>query len=370
MDYVSIILAFVLAGIIAYASTPLVKRFAYVVGAIDVPRDNRRMHKTPIPRLGGLAIFLGFLVAELIFGTMDRVMMSVLIGALIVVTLGILDDILRLTAWIKLIVQIVAACIPVLYGGLRIEFLTNFNLLSGERFIYLGFFSIPLTVLWIVGITNAVNFIDGLDGLAAGISTISSLSLLAICCITGDPYVAVVMACLTGALVGFLPYNVNPAKIFMGDTGATFLGFVLATMSIQGLFKFYAVISFAVPFLILGLPLYDMVVAVFRRILSGKSPTAADRGHIHHKLIDMGFNQKQAVAILYAITLILGIIAVILALYGSSVALLALLILLFVGVIVFRMFLRPEKKAAKTGEETAVSTETAETEVSAEEPKK
>ncbi|MEA4824361.1 MAG: MraY family glycosyltransferase [Clostridiaceae bacterium] len=368
MDYFSIVLAFVLAGVIAYAATPLVKRFAYVIGAVDVPRDNRRMHKTPIPRLGGLAIFLGFLVAELIFGTMDRVMMSVLIGALIVVTLGILDDILRLTAWIKFIVQIVAACIPVLYGGLRIEFLTNFNLLSGERFVYLGFFSIPLTVLWIVGITNAVNFIDGLDGLAAGISTISSLSLLAICCITGDPYVAVVMACLAGALAGFLPYNINPAKIFMGDTGATFLGFILATMSIQGLFKFYAVISFAVPFLILGLPLFDMVVAVFRRILSGKSPTAADRGHIHHKLIDMGFNQKQAVAILYAITLILGILAVILALYGSSVALLVLLILLVVGVIVFRIFLRPEKKTAETVRETGE--ETAKPPVSAKEPKK
>ena len=346
MDYFSILLAFLVAGIVAFAATPLVKKFAYVVGAIDVPRDNRRMHKTPIPRLGGLAIFLGFLVAELLFGTMDRTMASVLIGALIVVTLGILDDILRLKAWIKLIVQIVAACIPVLYGGLRIEFLTNFNLVSGERFLYLGYLSIPLTVIWIVGITNAVNFIDGLDGLAAGVSTISSLSLLVICCVTNDPYVAVVMACLTGALVGFLPYNLNPAKIFMGDTGATFLGFLLATMSVQGLFKFYTVISFAVPFLILGLPLFDMVVAVFRRILSGKSPTAADRGHIHHKLIDMGFNQKQAVAILYGITLILGVIAVILALYGSSAALLVLLGLLVIGVIVFRIFLKPEKKDA------------------------
>lgn len=348
-SYLTIGIAFLVAGIVAFATTPLVKKFAYVIGAVDVPKDNRRMHKTPIPRLGGLAIFFGFLIAILLFGSMDRVMASILIGALIIVTLGIFDDILRLQSWIKFIVQCAAACVPVLYGGLRIEFFTSFNLFSGERFLYLGYLSIPITIIWIVGMTNAVNFIDGLDGLAAGVSTIASLSLLAVSCITQNSYVAIVMACLTGACVGFLPYNLNPAKIFMGDTGALFLGFILATMSIQGLFKFYAVISFAVPFLILGLPLFDMIVSVLRRVLSGKSPMAADREHIHHKLIDMGFNQKQAVAILYGITIILGLIAVVLALYGASAALLVLLGLLVIGVIVFKVLLRPKAPDASEG---------------------
>ena len=213
MDYFKIVLAFLLAGITAFAVTPLAKRFAYVIGAVDVPRDNRRMHKEPIPRAGGLAFFAGFLVAILIFGTMDRQMMTVLIGCLIIVTLGILDDILQLPAWIKFIAEVAAASIPVVWGGLRIEFFTNFNLVSDQRFFYLGYLSIPVTILWIVGVTNAVNMIDGLDGLAAGISTISSVSLLVVCCVTGDLYVAVVMACLAGGLVGFLPYNFNPAQI-------------------------------------------------------------------------------------------------------------------------------------------------------------
>ncbi len=363
MNYLTVGLAFLLAGVVAFVTTPLAKKFAYVIGAVDVPRDNRRMHKTPKPRLGGLAIFLGFLAAELLFGTMDRLMMTVLVGSLIIVTLGILDDVLRLPAWIKFIVQIIAAAIPVIYGGLRIEFFTSFHILGAEEYVYLGFLSIPVTILWLVGVTNAVNFIDGLDGLAAGISTIASLSLLIICCITNDFYVAVVIACLAGALAGFLPYNVNPAQIFMGDTGSTFLGFLLAAMSVQGLFKFYTVVSFGVPFLILGLPLYDMTVVVFRRILSGKSPTSADRGHIHHRLIDMGFNQKQAVAILYGITLILGIIAVVLALRGASAALLVLLVLLVAGVIVFRIFLhtRPEdrEKPADSAADPAAAETTA-----------
>ena len=345
MDYFKIVLAFLLAGITAFAVTPLAKRFAYVIGAVDVPRDNRRMHKEPIPRAGGLAFFAGFLVAILIFGTMDRQMMTVLIGCLIIVTLGILDDILQLPAWIKFIAEVAAASIPVVWGGLRIEFFTNFNLVSDQRFFYLGYLSIPVTILWIVGVTNAVNMIDGLDGLAAGISTISSVSLLVVCCVTGDLYVAVVMACLAGGLMGFLPYNFNPAQIFMGDTGSNFLGFLLGSMSVLGLFKFYTVVSFGVPFLILGLPLYDMIVVVFRRILSGRSPMSPDRGHIHHRLVDMGFNQKQAVGILYGITLILGIIAIVLALGGAIPALIVLFCLLVIGVIVFRIVMHPHRPA-------------------------
>lgn len=345
MNTIKYILAFAVALAISYIATPLAKKFAFVVGAVDVPRDNRRMHKTPVPRLGGLAIFLGFLISSLIFGTVDRTMASILIGALIIVTLGVLDDILRLNAGIKFVVQVIAACFPVLYGGLRIEFFTNFNFASSEPFVYMGFLSIPVTLLWIVGLTNAVNFIDGLDGLAAGVSTIAAMSFFAVSLITQNYYAAVISLALVGACLGFLPFNLNPAKIFMGDTGSEFLGFILATISIQGMFKFYAVISFAVPFLILGLPLFDLVSSVLRRVLSGKNPTEADRGHIHHKLIDMGFNQKQAVAILYIITTILGTIGVILSRFGAAKAALVLLALLLIGTIVFRIFLHTDKHA-------------------------
>lgn len=351
MNIIKLVLAFAAALVISYFATPLAKKFAYIVGAVDVPRDNRRMHKTPVPRLGGLAIFLGFLISALIFGTVDRAMASILIGALIIVTLGILDDILRLNAGIKFIVQIIAACFPVLYGGLRIDFLTNFNFFSSESFVYMGFFSIPVTLLWIVGLTNAVNFIDGLDGLAAGVSTIAALSFFAVSLITQNYYAAVISLALTGACLGFLPYNLNPAKIFMGDTGSEFLGFILATISIQGLFKFYAVISFAVPFLILGLPLFDLVSSVLRRVLSGKNPTEADRGHIHHKLIDMGFNQKQAVAILYIITTILGTIGVVLSRFGAGKALIVLLVLMLIGTIVFRIYLHSDKHSEASAQD-------------------
>ncbi len=343
--YLTAGLAFLVAFAVAFVATPPVTKFAYILGAVDVPRDNRRMHKEPLPRLGGLAIFAGFLVALLIFGEMDRAMTGVLIGALIIVTLGILDDIFRLQASLRFVVEIAAALVPVLYGGLRIETLSNFSLFGGEPYFYLRFFSIPVTVLWIVGLTNAVNWIDGLDGLAAGVSSIAAISLLVISCMLEDVYVAMVMAVLAGAVIGFLPYNMNPAKIIMGDTGSTFLGYILATMSIQGLFKFYAVVSFAVPFLMIGLPIFDMVTSALRRIATGRLPWAADREHVHHKLIDMGLNQKQAVAVLYAFSAILGIAAVILASSGAEKAVVLLAAVLLSAIMGFRYLTMREKKA-------------------------
>ena len=215
-----------------------------------------------------------------------------------------------------------------------IQAFSNPNVFSDNPYWVLGNLSVPLTVLWIVAITNAVNLIDGLDGLANGVSAISATTVLVIALIGGQFQVAVVMAALVGACVGFMPYNMNPAKMFMGDTGATFLGYILATMSIQGLFKFYAIISFAVPFLILGLPIFDTAFAFIRRIAHGQSPMHADRSHIHHRLIDMGFNQKQAVAILYAISATLGLTAVVLTSSGevkAIVLLLAVLAAILVG---------------------------------------
>ena len=239
--------ALLVAGVISFLSTPLVKHLAQKFGAMDIPRDNRRMHDHPIPRMGGLAIFVGFLLSTLIFSRgLDQGQQSILLGSIVIVILGVFDDKSSLRAKLKLVVQILAASIVVFYGDLRIDRITNPFGSSLYSYWDLGVFSYPLTILWIVAITNAVNFIDGLDGLACGVSCITSLNLLVIALLVSDTKVAIIMAALTGACLGFVPYNFNPAKIFMGDTGSTFLGFMLATVSIQGLFKAYTAISFIV----------------------------------------------------------------------------------------------------------------------------
>ena len=331
-----VVLALLSALVISFLMTPVVKSFAYKVGAIDVPKDDRRMHKEPIPRLGGLAIFFGFMVSILLFVEITPEMRGILLGAVVIVVLGVVDDIMALPAMLKFVVQIVAALIPAL-SGVVIQAFSNPNIFSDNLYWVLGWLSIPFTVLWIVAITNAVNLIDGLDGLADGVSAISATTVLVIALMASEIQVAILMAALVGACVGFMPYNLNPAKMFMGDTGATFLGYILATMSIQGLFKFYAVISFAVPFLILGLPIFDTAFAFIRRIAHGQSPMHADRGHIHHRLIDMGLSQKQAVATLYVISAILGLSAVVLTTGGEQKAMLFFATLCIVGAVAARV---------------------------------
>ena len=317
---IRMLIALAAAAAISFLTTPMVKSLAYRVGAIDVPKDNRRMHKVPIPRLGGLAIFIAFLLTVLIFADIDRQIRGILLGAVMIVVLGVLDDILTLKALPKLLVQIAAAAMAV-YHGCVIQFFSNPNVFSDATYISLGWLSVPVTIIWIVAITNAVNFIDGLDGLAVGVSAISTASLVVIALLVQENNIAIILVALFGACLGFIPYNMNPAKIFMGDTGSTFLGYILATLSVTGLFKLYAIISFAVPFLILGLPIFDICFAFLRRIAKGQNPMKADRGHVHHRLIDMGFSQKQAVAIVYMLTAILGLAAVLLTSSGELKAL-------------------------------------------------
>lgn len=330
------LLAFLAAGAVSFASTPLVRMLAEKIGAIDVPRDARRMHKKPIPRLGGLAIFFGFLFAILLFGRIDHQTRGILLGAVIIVVLGVIDDSHPLGPKLKFAVQVAAALMPVLHGVV-IERFSNPNIFSDNPYINLGVLSIPLTIVWIVGITNAVNLIDGLDGLAIGVSSIACFSLFAIAVMVSEPFVAIIMAALAGACIGFMPYNLNPARMFMGDTGATFLGYMLAVVSIQGLFKFYAVVSFAVPFLILGLPIFDTLYAIVRRLRHGQNPMKPDRGHVHHRLIDMGFSQKQSVAILYAMSGILGLSAVVLTTSGELKAMLLLIAVIVAAMIGVRV---------------------------------
>lgn len=334
---VNVALSLVAALVMSFAATPLVKVFAQRVGAIDVPKDGRRMHDHPIPRLGGLAIFLGFLLSTLIFANIDRQVRGLLIGCIIIVVTGVIDDIAPLTWWSKLILQLLAALIAV-FHGIRIEVFTNPVLFSNREWLVLGWLSIPITVVWIVLVTNSVNLIDGLDGLAVGVSAIGSIAMLVIALLVSEGNVAIILAALTGACIGFMPYNMNPAKIFAGDTGALLLGYVLSTMSVIGLFKTYAIVSFLLPFLALALPIFDTCFAIVRRIAHGQSPMHADRGHVHHRLIDMGLSQKQAVAILYCVSCVFGIAAVVLATDGTMRALILVLAFAAIGALAWVVF--------------------------------
>ena len=315
------------AFLICYFMTPPVKRFAENVGAIDVPKDGRRVHDHPIPRMGGLAIFTGFVLSVLLFVDMSMQVMGLLLGAIIIAVMGALDDILCLNPWIKLGGQFLAALVAI-RCGIVFDAISNPGFLDADTTIQLGWLSIPFTIVWIIACTNAVNLIDGLDGLAVGISAISSISMMLVSLIlpAGIGSIPLLLACLAGSCFGFMPYNINPAKIFMGDVGSQFLGFVLSCVSIMGLFKFHAIITFLIPLLSLAVPLGDTIFAFFRRILHGQSPFHADRGHIHHKLIDMGMNQKQAVAVLYAVSVILGLVAVLIAGPGTGIRIVCIVV--------------------------------------------
>ena len=344
-----VILALGVALLISFSLTPLVMRLAHRVGAIDIPKDERRMHNKPIPRLGGLAIFLGCVVSILLFAELTTQLRGILIGATIIVSVGIVDDVRPLGAGVKLILQILSALIAV-SSGVVVQTIAN-PLPFGGEYLYFGIWSVPITVIWIVAVTNSVNLIDGLDGLADGVSTIGALTMLIITLLMGDLKIAVIIAALVGACVGFIPYNMNPAKIFMGDTGSTFLGYTLATISVLGLFKLYAMISFVVPFIILGFPIFDTCSAITRRLLKGQNPMKADRSHTHHKLIDMGMNQKQAVATLYMVSTVLGLCAVMIVSQGYLKLILSMVAMLVTAFTVARIARYPHehKKNNLTG---------------------
>ena len=308
-EWPKLLLAFIVSLVISFVMTPPVKNFAEKVGAIDVPKDDRRVHNHPIPRMGGLAIFMGFVLSLIIFVPMSTKVSGLLIGAVIIAVMGGVDDIVSLNPWIKLAGQILAAYVCI-RSGIVFDEVSNINIFQEATYVEVGWLSVPLTLLWIVGCTNAVNLIDGLDGLAVGVSAISSLTMLVVSLAVSEPVVSIILAALFGACIGFMPYNLNPAKIFMGDVGSQFLGFVLSTASIMGLFKFHAIMTFIVPLLAMAVPLADTTFAFFRRILHGQSPFHADKKHFHHRLLETGLSQKQAVAVLYGVSAIMGLFAV------------------------------------------------------------
>ncbi len=318
-----IIFAFLISMLVSFASTPIAGAIAKKVGAVDKP-NKRRINKTPIPRMGGIAIYFGFMVAVLCFADLaPSEIRGILLGSVMIVVLGMLDDVYQLPAIAKFGAQIIIGLF-VIWHGVNVEFITNPLPWADSQPIHIGFWGYPLTLLWIVGVTNAVNLIDGMDGLAVGTSAISCITLFIIALYTGEASIALILVAVIGACLGFLPYNSHPAKIFMGDTGSTFLGFIMATISVQGLFKSYAVITVAIPILILGLPLFDTSFAILRRIVHHKPVFAPDRGHMHHRLLDHGYTQKQAVYILYVISAALSLIAIITLFVSSARAMIFL----------------------------------------------
>lgn len=321
MYLLKLFLATVLISLIV---TPLVRKLAFLIGAVDKP-NHRKVHKTIMPRMGGLAVYLSFMIVILATQTITKPILGLLLGSTVIIGVGIVDDIKELTAKVKLIFQILAAIVLVLFG-IRINVLTNpFN--PGEV-IQLGILSIPFTIFWIIGVTNAVNLIDGLDGLASGLSMIGAITLgLVAWSHEGQWLILVCTIVLAGSILGFLKYNFHPASIFLGDTGALFLGYTLSALSVLGLTKGATAISIFVPIVVLGVPILDTLFAIVRRYMNKQPIFQADKEHLHHRLLAIGFSHKQTVLIIYAMNTVLGASAILIANLKASYASIALVIL-------------------------------------------
>lgn len=356
-----IAITFLLAFITAYVFTPYTVRLARKVKALDRPKDKRKVHKKIMPRLGGIAIVLGFVVSAMyliiamiiekkldIFTNNYYIkLLGFLAGIIILEIFCYLDDTKGIRPIVKLIGQLLSAIVVVASGIVMDTVIIERagTIISNEWILRI------ITVVWIVGITNAINLIDGLDGLSTGVSLISSICLIIIFILNSSPIISIILAtALAGALLGFLPFNFNPARTFMGDTGSNFIGFTLAIISILGIAKTYTAIIVIAPLLVLALPIFDTSFAIIRRIIREKSFKAvfkADRGHLHHKLIDRGYTQKQAVFILYGISATFGLFAIILLESGIWKAISFALLVLAIVAIGYKDIFRVKKKVSE-----------------------
>lgn len=297
------LLLFVIAFTVSLIATPFVAKLAFLVGAIDKP-GKRKIHDKIMPRLGGLAVYAGFLAAAVFLLGDGAKVHGLLLGGTVILLLGIADDITELSPKKKLAGQTLAAAI-VVAGGIQIQFINNpFN-----GYFYLGILSIPITVLWIVAVTNAVNLIDGLDGLASGVSTIALLTFALIAFLIGQQTVSLLAFALAASVLGFLRYNFFPAKIFLGDTGSMFLGYMVSVLAVFGLLKGVTLVTFIVPIVVLGVPIFDTCFAIFRRYCEHKPIFQADKKHIHHRLLSRGLSHRQAVLVIYGISLFFSVSA-------------------------------------------------------------
>ena len=302
-------MGFLVAATVSFAVTPIIRKTAIRLDAVDRP-VGRSVHKRAVPHLGGLAIYLAFAAGALMtsgFGSRD--VRAILFGGLVALGLGLVDDFRNLRPIGKFFGQAMAAGIVVAMGA-QIQFVSH---PLNEGMIFLGTWSIPITMFWIVAMMNVVNFMDGLDGLAAGVASIASLTLFVVSFRAGYVPTALLMAVLAGSTLGFLPHNFNPARIFMGNSGALFLGFTLAVLAIGGTVKQATAIALAVPIVALGLPIVDTALAITRRVVNGRPFHQADRGHLHHRLMSLGLTQRQTVTVLYGVSACLGLSAIVVA---------------------------------------------------------
>lgn len=284
---------------------PFIKNIALHVGAVDIPNE-RKVHKVPMPRLGGLGIFFGFLLGYMLYGRASSIMNSILIGSFIIVLTGAIDDIKPLKAGTKFAGQIIAACIVVFYGKILMQDLSAFGF-----YINFGVFAYPISVLFIVGCINCINLIDGLDGLAAGISSIYFLTIGIIATMQGKFGLDCVLTfVMLGSTLGFLVHNFNPASIFMGDSGSMFLGFMIAVIALLG-FKNVTMTSLIIPLLVLAIPILDTLFAIIRRVLKGESISTPDKFHIHHQLLNRNLSQRTTVLVIYAINILFAAASII-----------------------------------------------------------
>jgi UDP-GlcNAc:undecaprenyl-phosphate GlcNAc-1-phosphate transferase len=306
-----VLIAYVAAAGTVCALTPLVRRIALTSGALDHPTE-RKVHRRPLPTWGGVALVAGFFTGALAAGALHQVPFRTLVGissgAILVALMGFVDDRLDLPPKLKLLLQVVSVG-PLLLCGITISMLSH-PLARQEQIMLPVWLSWIVTTVWVVAVTNAINLIDGLDGLAAGVTAIATVALAFIALGWGQLPVALLCAGLAGAAAGFLPWNWHPAKILMGDTGAYFLGYVIAGVTIQGAFKMAAAIAIFVPLLVLAVPLLDTALSPLRRFLSGRPPFAADREHVHHRLVAMGLSEQKVVLLTYAVTALCGGIAI------------------------------------------------------------
>ena len=359
-----IAIAFMIAFMTAFMATPYTIKFAKKVGAVDMPQDPRRINKIAMPRLGGLAVILGFFVSVIylliVMSIENKInifqdelylkLLGLLIGEIIIGFTCFYDDVKGAPALLKLSAQILAGIVLV-NCGIRIDhFEFGFINIPASNTLFYDIFS----VIWVVGITNAMNLIDGLDGLSTGISIISCISLLIIFALNGSPLISIILiTSLCGSLIGFLPYNFNPAKTFIGDTGSNFLGYALSVISILGVAKTYTAIVIVAPLIVLALPLFDTVFAIIRRIIKSKSLKAImqpDAGHLHHKMLQKGFTQKQAVLILYALSATFGMFAIILLDSGIWKALSFAIIIALIIAMGYKEFFKQRLLAEDTSE--------------------
>lgn len=323
---INIFLIVLVTFLTSFLSMPLIKKIAVHINAIDIPNE-RKVHTKPIPRLGGLGIYISFLVGYMLFAEGSFQMISILIGGFLIILVGIIDDINPVKARYKLLVQIVAACIVVFYGNIVLNHITMLGLNMT--------FPVPLnyiiTVVFIVAITNAINLIDGIDGLAAGVSSIYfvTISIIAFILSLTNGLDVILSLIMLGATLGFLAHNFYPASIFMGDSGSLFLGFTIAVIALLG-FKAATITSLLVPLLILAIPIFDTILAILRRLIKHQSIGKPDKEHFHHQLLKMKFSTRVTVLIIYAINILFASVSIFFVLGDEDIAMFIYIILMII----------------------------------------